>query len=268
MLYLAGMTRLIPNFQLLLFLIFLSLVVFALDSFGFLILPKRAGYFLTNSIAFSIYRTRQTVGSQFYFIVAARFAAKENKALNEQIGALVSENAKLRRNLAETQALLSQSISLDPKTYNLLPARPVGVDRYLKIDKGSDDGVKIGWAVVFKDNYIGRVVSASLRESNIKLVTDPDSKLAAFSISKEGRAKGIVKGEFGLEMVMDKILHEEKISEGDLVYSEGTEGFLPRGLILGRVTQVLEKENEVFKQAKLKSIFDVGDLEVVFLIQQ
>lgn len=268
MLYLAGMARLIPNFQLFLFLIFLSLVIFALDSFGLFLLPKRLGYFLTNPISFTLYRTRQIVGSQFYFIVAARFAAKENKALNEQISALVSENAKLRRNLAETQAMLSQSISLDPKTYNLLPARPIGVDRYLKIDKGIGDGVKIGWAAVFKDNYIGRVVSTAPGQSSIELVTDPDSKLAAFSIGKEGRAKGIVKGEFGLEMVMDKILHEEKISEGDLVYSEGTEGFLPRGLILGRVTQVLEKENEVFKQARLKSIFEVGDLEVVFLIQQ
>jgi len=63
-------------------------------------------------------------------------------------------------------------------------------------------------------------------------------------------------------------LHEEKITEGDLVYSEGTEGFLPRGLILGRVTQVRELQNEVFKQAKIKPIFDVRDLELVFLIQE
>lgn len=230
-------------------------------------MPKSTAYYLTNPISFGFYRARQVVQGQFYFIFAARFAAQENKALQEQIGQLVSENANLRRNLAEAQATADQEKSLDPKTYNLLPARPIGVDRYLKIDKGSADGVQVGQAVVFKDNYLGQVLNTSTKQSSIRVLTDPDSKLSAFSIGKEGKAKGLIKGEFGLEILMDKVLHEEKISEGDLVYSEGTEGFLPRGLILGRVTQVLEKQNEVFKQAKLKPIFDVRDLEVVFLIQ-
>ena len=67
---------------------------------------------------------------------------------------------------------------------------------------------------------------------------------------------------------MDKILHEEKIAVGDLVYSEGTEGFLPRGLILGKVTEVLERATQVFKQAKVKSVFDIRDLELVFVISE
>ena len=69
-------------------------------------------------------------------------------------------------------------------------------------------------------------------------------------------------------MLLDKILHEEPIAQGDLVYSEGTEGYLPRGLIVGRVNEVIEKQNEVFKQAKVKPIFDIRDLELVFVIQE
>lgn len=261
------MSKLIPSLQTLLLLIFISLLIFGLDFFHLLNPIRSLGYKLTNPLSFGIYKTRQSVSRQFYFVFAARFAAKENKALQDQIGQLISENANLRRDLAQTQALLEQEKSLDPKTYHLIAVRPIGLDRYLKIDKGSDDGVKLGQPAVFKDNYLGQVVNVSVSSASIKLLTDPDSKLAVFSLGKEGRSKGVLKGQFGLEMSMDKILHEEKISMGDLVYSEGTEGFLPRGLIAGRVTDVLEKQNDVFKQAKVKSIFDVRDLELLFLIQ-
>lgn len=261
------MSKIIPNLQILLMLVFISLLILTLDSLKLLQLPKTAAYYLTNPVSFGFYKTRQVISGQFSFIFLARKAGQENKALQEQIGQLVSENAKLRSQLTEAQAYLDQSQSLDPRTYNLMPTRPVGVDRYLKIDKGENDGVKLGWAVVFKDNFIGQVVSVSTKRSNVRLLTDPDSKLSAFSIGSEGRAKGVVRGDFGLEMVMDKILHEEKIGQGDLVYSEGTEGFLPRGLILGRIVEVKEVENELFKQAKLKPVFDIKDLELVFLIQ-
>ncbi len=142
------------------------------------------------------------------------------------------------------------------------------LDRYLKIDKGLSSGIKEGQAVVVNDNFIGKIVGVSEKASNIQLLQDPDSKVAVFSQGLGGKAKGVLSGQFGLELLMDKILHEEKISEGDLVYSEGTEGYLPRGLILGRVSEVTEKENELFKKAKVKPVFDLRDLELVFVIKE
>ena len=262
------MEKVVPNVKAFLILISLSLVIFFVDTTKLLSLPRQLAFYITNPISFGIYNTNQRLGKQFYFIFQARFAAQENKALKEQVGQLLSENANLRKEVAETQALLFQEKHLDPSTYNLLPARPIGLSRYLKIDKGSNSGIKAGQAVVFEDNYVGKVVNVSPAASNIQLLEDPDSKVAAFSQNIEGKAKGVLLGQFGTEVLLDKILHEEKISVGDLVYSEGTEGFLPRGLILGRVSKVLERENEVFKQAKVQPIFDIRDLELVFVITE
>lgn len=263
-----GQVRTVPYFQTLLTLIFLSFLILFLDNFQILSLPKIALSYITTPIQGGLYSSGQAIGRQFHFIYEARFASQENKALKEQIGQLLSENANLRTKLAETESLLEQEQKLDPRVYKLINARPIGVDRFLKIDKGSADGVKKSQAVVFKDNYLGEVVNHSEKSADVRLAMDPDSKLSAFTINKEGKAKGILLGQFGAEMLFDKILHEEPVSEGDLVYSEGTEGFLPRGLILGRVTEVLQKENEVFKQAKVKPVFDIRDLELVFLIQE
>ena len=259
-------SKAIPHLRLFLLLIFLSFLFLALDSFHILDLPKRFTFYLTNPISFGIYRSYQNISKQFYFVFAARFAAQENKALKEQIGQLLSENANLRRQVSETKALLLQQKKIDPATYQLLAARPIGLTRYLKIDKGADDGVKRGQAVIFQDNFIGKVVEVSQKIANVQLTQDPDSKVAAFSQGLEGSAKGVLLGQFGTESLLDKILHEEKIKVGDLVYSEGTEGYLPRGLILGKVIEVKSEENEVFKQAKVVNVFDIRDLELVFVI--
>lgn len=260
------MAKLIPNLQLFLFLTFISLLIILSDSFHLLDIVKRASFYITNPISFGIYKTYHDISRQFYFIYAARYAAQENKALKDQLSELLSENATYRQKLAELQAQASQEQFTSPKTYNLVSARPNGLSRYLKIDKGSDTGIKVGQAVVYRDNYVGKVVSVSPSSANIQLLEDPDSKVAAFSQGKQGRAKGLLLGQFGSDLLMDKILHEEKISVGDLVYSDGTEGFLPRGLILGKVTAVLDRPNELFKQAKVKPNFDVSDLDLVFVI--
>ncbi len=260
------MDKIIPDLKVFLLLIFISLVLLSLDLAHLLSFPKALASYITNPISFGLFQTGKSLSRQFYFIFESRFAAQESKALKEQIGQLLSENAKLRKNLAETESLLSQQKHMDTQTYNLLPARPVGIGRYLKIDKGSIDGIKIGEAVVFNDNLVGRIIGLSEKAANIQLLSDPDSKVAGFSQSLDGKAKGILLGQFGTDIVMDKILHEEKINTGDLIYSEGSEEFLPRGLVLGRVTKVLDNQNEVFKQAKVQSIFDIGDLDLVFVI--
>lgn len=262
------MFKAIPNVQTFLLLIFLSLLIFFLDQAKFLSLPKTGLSYLTTPIQYGFYKTGQTVQNQFGFIFSARFAALENKALRNQLGQLIAENAALRKQLAETKAQAEQSTYLDPQTYKTITARPIGLSRYLRIDKGISDGIVVNQAVVFRNNFLGTVENAGEKTSSVLLTTDPDSRVAVFSINKEGKAKGTASGQFGSEILMDKILHDEKIAINDLVYSEGLEGFLPRGLVLGQVKEVLTRENEVFKQAKVKPIFDLRDLDVVFVIQE
>lgn len=259
-------SKAIPHLRLFLLLNFLSLLFITFDFFHLLNLPKKAASYLTNPVSFGLYRSYQVASKQLFFIFEARFAAQQNVALKEQIGQLLSENAKLRREISETKSLLLQQKKIDPRTYNLLSARPIGLTRYLRIDKGSSDGIRTGQAVIFQDSFLGRIVEVSAKVANVQLISDPDSKVAAFSQGLEGIAKGVLLGQFGTESLLDKILHEESIKAGDLVYSEGTEGYLPRGLILGKVIEVMGEENEVFKQAKVMPVFDVRDLELVFVI--
>ncbi len=262
------MSKLAPNIKTFFLLSFISLIIFILDYYNLLSGIKYVSYSITNPVSFGLYAINQNFQRQFLFIYNLRFAAQENRALKQQIGQLMSENAGLKRQVSEAQSQIAQSDHLDPRLYNLVPARPIGLDRYLRIDKGLNTGISVGQAVVSNDNLVGKIVEVSQKSANVQLLTDPDSKIAAFSQGLEGKAKGVLIGQFGVELLMDKILHEEKIAVDDLVYSEGGESFLPRGLILGRVLEVTGKENELFKQAKIQSTFDLKDLELVFIIKE
>jgi rod shape-determining protein MreC len=243
-----------------------SILLFILDYFGALNLPRSGVQMVAAPIQYGLYKTSLGVGRQFEFIILSRRASQENKALGEQLAQVLSENAQLRKKMAETQAFEDQQKMLSSQTFTYKAARPIGYTRYLLIDKGSDDGLKVGQSVVYKDNFIGQIKEVSPKKSQVMLPMDPDSHIAAFSSNEQGKAKGVLDGRYGSEMLLNKVLHEENIVKDELVYSEGTEVDIPRGLILGQVSEVLEKDNEVFKQAKVKPVFDVGNLEVVFVI--
>lgn len=255
------------NLKLFLILTLISSAILLLDYFNLMQLPKSALSYLSAPIQYGLYRSAQGVRSQFKSIFLARLSAQENAALKNQLAQLLSENSQLKTKLSEAEKLIDQNSSLSPKTFDLIPARTIGLGRYLLIDKGSNDGIKSGQLVVFKDNYVGVIKMVSPKSSQVILSSDPDSKVAVFTQNSAGKAKGLLVGRFGSESFMDKVLHAESIKEGDLVYSDGTDGLLPRGLILGKVTQVIDQPNAIFKVAKVKAVFDASDLEVVFVMK-
>jgi rod shape-determining protein MreC len=257
---------LLRNFKIFSILLFLAVFLILIDDIGVLNLPKAGVQYITSPIQYGLYRTSLNVGKQFEFIFLTRRTLQEKKALEEQLAVILSENARLSRKLAETESFLKQQESLNPQTFNLVATRPIGVNRYLILDKGSDDGLKVNQTVIYKDNYIGQIKSLSPKRSEVTLLYDPDSKVSAYVANEKGKAKGVLLGQFGSQELLDKILHAEPVEVDDLVYTDGTEVEIPKGLILGQVSEVMNRDNEVFKQAKVKSVFDVSNLDVVFVI--
>lgn len=255
------------DIKLFLFLASFSIFLFLFDKLGILYFPKLLIQSATVPVQYGLYKSGMAFSQQFEFIVMVRQASLENKALKKQLGDLLVENSEVRRKLAENELLLEQYNKLNPRTYDMVATRPIGSGRYLTIDKGYQDGILGDQAVVYKDSLIGQVRNVNPKSAVVMFPSDPDSKIAAYSQNTAGRAKGILKGQFGSEILMDKILHEEAVEVGDLVYTEGTEGKLPKGLIVGRVSEVLERPNEVFKQAKVKAVYDFSDLDMMFVIR-
>ncbi len=247
-------------------LTFVSLFIFLLDSLNIFQIPKSILQSLTSPIQYGLYHSGQTIGSQFQFLMRARRSSQENSALKNQLANVLMENSKLRSQLVDAQSQLAQQQSLDPVTFHTTPAHSIGLTRYLLIDKGSNDGIKADQIVVYKDSFLGIIKDVSPKRSTVMLSSDPDSKIASIVSNIDGKAQGVLIGQFGSQLLLDKVLHQEPLSLNDIVYSQGTEGKLPRGLILGTVSEIIEKDNDVFKQAKIKPIVDITDLDTVFVL--
>lgn len=247
-------------------LVIASLILGLFDYLSWLNLPKAIIGVLIQPVQYGFYQTGKNIAAQFEFILKSRQLSYKYTALNKQFADVLSENARLKSELVELKAINSQNQFLNQTIFSLMPAKILSSQPNLIIDKGSEDGAKVNQPVVYGDSYIGRIIKAGPKKSVILTSSQPESKIAVFSQNKDGRARGILQGEFGSEVTMTKILHNEVLVVGDFVYSEGSDS-LPRGLVLGTVDRVIDNQTEVFKAALIKPIYELKDLDLLFVIK-
>lgn len=252
-----------------LLLLFLSVAFFFLGRAGFLAGPSE----LLTKIASPLER--------------AAFSLSSSKAKDSKIAA---ENKTLVKKLADTQKLAAENSALRdqfetsiPKSQNLLPANVVSAPsfvpgisspEYLTIDRGSSDGVKVGSAIVFKDNIVGKVTQISSSLSKVTLVSNSSATFPAKTISIKGEtgvgALGVVRGLGGADLVLDNVLLSDNLQVGDYVVTKGDlqvdgTGY-PPSLIVGKIVSVEKKASELFQRAKVRSLLDFSKLNMVFVV--
>lgn len=103
--------------------------------------------------------------------------AEENEDLRRQLDAQRSDQITARAAVIEFQALLElnnlPSLSDYPAvTARVIGATPNNLDQIIEIDKGGDEGIAIGMAVVSEGGLVGKVTRVSADRSFIMLVRD------------------------------------------------------------------------------------------------
>jgi rod shape-determining protein MreC len=140
------------------------------------------------------------------------------------------ENERLRRLLS-----LRGEMPLASLPARVAAASPVE-ERTLLIDRGSADGVKRGQPVVAEDGVVGKVIFTSERLAKVLLLTDPASGVAV--VHQDGRYQGVLTGRGDGPCALLYLPATAKIAPGDLLVTSGLDRLFPRGLPVGRVTQV------------------------------
>lgn len=195
-----------------------------------------------------------------------------------QIEQLRQENDMLRRELealrevqAENQILREyfDYVSLNP-TLDRVLASVIARDtspsfRSLIIDKGILDGVVVGMPVESTRGLVGIIYRSSSRSSQVLLLTDNTSSVAARL--GESRATGVLQGGgLGSTLLMDWITLEASVTIGDLVLTSGLGGKYPADIPIGRIIDVQRSEAALFQQAIVQPAVDFNNLEAVFVI--
>ena len=208
------------------------------------------------------------IGQELAIVLEMGRLRDRNRDLEYTTAILTAENAVLK-NLETENKVLKEQLKVNIRSKKLIPAHSIGFSsigtiKYLMIDRGSSDGVQKDSLVVLKDILIGKVIAVSSNSSNILLVTDPEFKIPAVTSAK---SKGLVLGQYQQDLKMTKVLPEEKLSIGDMVFTSGEAGF-PESLVIGSIDKVIKSDREIFQEAVLKTLLNLEKLDIVFVLDK
>lgn len=196
------------------------------------------------------------------------------KELESENNNLLLENSRLKSAEEENEILRGYLVFKKESGFSFVPANIISRQNInsgrsggnIIINRGDEDGLKIGAPAIGGEGaIIGKVVSLGRKTAEICLITDKECKLAAAMQNKNGTA-GIVSGEFGLTIKMGFIPQSEEIKIGDTVITSGLEENIPRGLVVGRVSEIKKESNELWQSAVVEPLVDVDDLIIVSVL--
>jgi rod shape-determining protein MreC len=129
-------------------------------------------------------------------------------------------------------------------------------DNVRYIDKGANDGIVVGQAVVDEDGLVGRVDLVSANDARIRLITDP---VVAVGVRVQSTNEtGIVSGRGDGPLRLEMFRATEPIREGALVVTDGSR--FPPGIVVGTVARTAGAEvgfvlrSEVTPAARLSEV--------------
>jgi rod shape-determining protein MreC len=154
----------------------------------------------------------------------------------------------------ETTTILGRSIGYDPS--NLL--------YYVYVDVGTRDGVAENMPVITDRGLVGRVTAASPNLAQILMLIDPASSVNA--IIQNSRVTGVVRGHVDGTLTMERIPPNEEVNPGDIVLTSGLGGNFPDKLVIGQVTEVIQRDQDMFQVARVRPTVDFGKLETMLII--
>lgn len=184
----------------------------------------------------------------------------ENLRLNE----LEQENQTLRQLLNFTRS--NPQLNYEPTT---VVGRSLGVDPtnllyYVYVDVGTRGGVARDMPVITDRGLVGRVTAVGPNTAQILLLIDPASAVNAFI--QNSRATGIVRGNIDGTLSMDRIPLNESVNPGDIVLTSGLGGNFPNKIVIGQVTTVEQRDQDMFQVAQIRPTVDFGKLETMLIV--
>ncbi len=201
-------------------------------------------------------------------VISAKDLSKENSDLQNQVLNLQSQVAALATIKTENSQL-RQDLNFS-NTHPDLKLTPANVINFLAqnsitIDKGSNDGIKVGQAVVSQGFLVGRVGNLSNSTAEVYLLSNRNV-LTPVQLTDSGTT-GILSG--GIKgLVIDNIPMDTKITEGTLVVTSNLEGLYPAGIAVGSVDQSISSKEDVFQSVRVSSPINNSSLSQVFVVSK
>lgn len=196
-----------------------------------------------------------SIGAASSSLAASATASLEDLTADGQtMNQLQESNATLSQMVVELEEYRQEANRLesliglhDAYGFTSVAARVTGYssdsyNRIITIDVGSASGVTEGLPVMGTTGVVGQVISVSTYSSQVRLLNDAQSGVAVMlqSSRSEGILSGSVEGVLHLEGVDEGV----EVTEGEAVITSGLGGGYFRGLVIGTVSKVEQRQGD------------------------
>lgn len=137
------------------------------------------------------------------------------------------------------------------------------------IGAGKSTGIDVGMPVVSADGLIGKVYEAGATWSKVVSIIDTSSSVSALieRTRDNGTIKGMVNNEtHSFELYMEHLPVDSAVQPGDSVITSGLGGVYPKGIVIGTVGEV-EQKNDGSKTVTINPSSDFLRIEEVMVIK-
>lgn len=194
---------------------------------------------------------------------------KNNRDLKSSNNELQTRLEKMNELLIENDRLRGLLAFKDQTNMNLVAAEVIGRDlvtdhNTITINKGTNDGLKSGQAVVTTGGVLGYIFKPEPFTSHVMLITDRYAVVDG--IVQRTRAHGIVEGKSQSSCALKYVEKTEDVKQGDLVVTGGLDNIFPKGFPVAIVESVERKTFSVSLNVELRPVVDPYKVEEVFIV--
>ena len=212
-------------------------------------------------------------------------AKSQNKDLKREVDRLrsaLAESQTAQRDASQLKGLVGLRqgdgfpSGTEPVAARVIARSPNIWYSSIKIDKGSSDGVKVDQPVIAAGSdpergevggLAGKVTSVTGGTAEVTLITDPSIGVAA-QVMPSG-ATGVVRPAVGnpRDLIME-FVEGGRVTENTTVATSGFtiekgQSLFPRGIPIGRVTDVNLDEVEIYQRVHLEPFADLKSIDIV-----
>lgn len=259
-------------------IILVALIGFSLRERDKLTMPEQIIKDTTGFIQHAFFKPANYVAGVFANIEDLRNTYEENKQLKSrleditrleiEVQELTIENKKLNEVVDKKEDYRKY----EPLQATVIARTPDQWQEILTIDKGSIHGVEKNMAVISAQGLVGKVKYSQQFTSTVQLLStsDPKNRISVSILGGENEVYGTIAGydKKKQKLLLKSVRFEDEISEGQDVISSGLGGVFPKGLPIGKVTEVFPDQYGLTKSAYVEPFADFYGINHLMVVQR
>jgi rod shape-determining protein MreC len=245
----------------------LGLLTFIFNAFvGAVPVSLSSAVALPHNALYAAGYTLRQLGSS---LIDRRDHRAEIERLQTALAELEAERRRLELELASAEQMQRVRQAHSPGV--VMTAAVSGIDASpllarMTLAAGRRHGVVLHMPVTVPEGLVGVVIDTSERSSVVRLITDPESRIGVTVRGKGGQ--GVAVGELGGLVRVTNYVESAAVEVGDLIETSSRGGLFPRGILVGRVAEVLPQDpNSLRVEFLVEPAVDLANLLEVVLIE-